>query len=388
MKDPCFSGVWRKLRANAGWLIWEMRDKHCIRYAGPEAVHHVHTQADVHKLGKVIDNIRLVLLYASRLRNPASWVIQTSGLALEGRLAQPTLFCDTGLGDAGEDPGVTLVLRGDGPEQLAVAQWLLTAENDRPNWSANPPDVSIQAEPALGAALLAIGPPTAGLGGLRNGDVLQALLAGATITRSLRDVPVGTPLATSMEDYELVRRLLQSRVVAGTDEAYNPLAADMVRRANVFLAVKYGGGSGNPFSDGVLAEGNAPRPPRELVTRREVSDLGNIRSRMVRRLVEFLQRQPDGHECFRRMGLVRRPPDRNAWRQADVNALIACLRPWTYKQVRTHFDLLRRAGMLTADREQSNGPWRYELPEELTNRPTAFEGLPSVQEITARAQAS
>jgi hypothetical protein len=301
-------------------------------------------------------------------------------------LRSPPFLCSAGPGDVEEDPGATLVLRGDGPEQLAVAQWLLTVESDCPTWSTIPAGMNIQANPALGTVLSAL--TTAGLGGLRNREVFQALLAGAAVTRSLREVSISPSLTINLDDYELVRRLLQSHIVHGADEAYNPLAADMAGRANVFLAVKCGVGSSNPFASGDPVVDDAQRPPRELVTRREVSDLGNVRSRMVWQLVEFLQSQPDGFERFCRMGLVRRPPDHEAWRRAEVGDLVACLRSWSAKQVRTHFDLLCRTGMLTAEWEHPNGPWRYGLPEELTIRSTAFGGLPPLHESTTHAQVS
>ena len=188
----------------------------------------------------------------------------------------------------------------------------------------------------------------------------------------------------------MVRRLLQTPVAAAADKPHDPLAADMASRANVFLAVKYAPelGASNPFgsSDGGMERSG--RAGRELITRREVSDLGNVRSRMVRRLVEILRRQPDGYERFQRMGLVRRPPEHNAWRSAGVDGLIACLRPWSAKQVRTHFEQLRRAGMITAEREHENGPWQYELPEELTSGSSVFRGLPSAEDIGHGTQAS
>jgi hypothetical protein len=105
----------------------------------------------------------------------------------------------------------------------------------------------------------------------------------------------------------------------------------------------------------------------------------NVRSRIVRQLIVFLRRQPDGYDSFRRMGLVRRPPEREVWRRAEVNDLVGCLRRWSSKQVRMHFEQLRRAGMITAERERGNGPWRYLLPEDLTARSNAFRGLPVIQ---------
>jgi hypothetical protein len=88
------------------------------------------------------------------------------------------------------------------------------------------------------------------------------------------------------------------------------------------------------------------------------------------------------------MGLIRRPQQRDAWRTLEIEALLGHLRPWSAKQVRTHFDQLHRTGMITAVREHSNGPWRYRLPEEFAMRSTAFSGLPNLQEIAARPQAS
>ena len=185
-----------------------------------------------------------------------------------------------------------------------------------------------------------------------------------------------------------MRRLLQTRLVAGVDEAFDPLATAMVSRANVYMEVKYGAGNNNPFVADYSAMDRGERPGRELVTRREASDLGNPRSRMVRRLIEFLQRQPDGYDRFRRMGLVQRPPERDAWRRADVDALVTYLRPWSAKQLRTHFEQLRRLGIITAEREFENGPWRYTLPENLTSRSNAFRGLPSIQDCLSTPPAA
>ena len=357
--------------------------RYCIRYAGPETVRNVYTQADVRNLTKAIDEVRLVLVHTARLCNLVSWTIQTSALVVGDGAAKPALFHCVGPHDAEDDPGATLVLRSDGSEQAEVTQWLLTSGNDRPDWGAIPSALSIQVEPTLDAGLTAFRLPTAGDGGVRNRQVLDALLPGATLVRSLREVPIPSNLITSIEDYEIVRRLLQTRLVAGADEACDPLATDMVSRANVYMEVKYGTGNDNPFDGDYSAMDRGERPGRELVTRREASDLGNLRSRMVRQLIEFLLRQPDGYERFRRMGFVRRPPERNAWQRAGINALVTCLRPWSAKQLRTHFEQLRRGGVITAEREHGNGPWRYTLPEDLTVRSNAFRGLPRIPAPTA-----
>lgn len=182
-----------------------------------------------------------------------------------------------------------------------------------------------------------------------------------------------------------MRSLLQSPILFLADAACDPLATDMVNRANVYLAAKSGEvrRCGSPFlgreHDEVDRENG--RPGKELITRREVADLGNVRSGMVRRLVEYLHQGADGYEWYCRMGLVRRPPDRDAWSTASPASLAANVRPWSVKQVRTHFDRLRRDGLITAEQEHRNGPWRYELPEELIDASSPFHDLPPVARL-------
>jgi hypothetical protein len=114
-----------------------------------------------------------------------------------------------------------------------------------------------------------------------------------------------------------------------------------------------------------------------------LADLGNVRSRTARTLIEYLQRKNGGYDDFVKMGLVRPTPRRDTWPQMSPNDVIGFLRSWSSKQVRTHFDRLHKAGMITAEREPANGPWRYELPESLTDTSSVFRNLPSAEELAA-----
>lgn len=118
------------------------------------------------------------------------------------------------------------------------------------------------------------------------------------------------------------------------------------------------------------------KPP---VTRREIADLGNTQSGLVRRLVTSLKQMHDGYRRFGRLGLVRRPPPEPDWSRTSPVALARLLKPWSAKQVRTHFETLQRRGLVTASREHNNGPWRYELPEALTESGSPFAGLPPLE---------
>ena len=119
----------------------------------------------------------------------------------------------------------------------------------------------------------------------------------------------------------------------------------------------------------------------DSVTRREVADLGNVRSGLVRRLVTYLRQDADGYEWYRRMGTARRPPNRSAWATAPVDALSANLLAWSVKQVRSHFDCLQRDGLIAAERDQGNGPWRYALPVELSDASFPFHYFPPLARL-------
>ena len=218
--------------------------RYCTRYAGSVAIRHIHSQTDVRKLAGEISDVRLALVYTPRLRGMTAWIIQMTGAEEEERYSQPALFCCGGSACAEDNPGATLILRGDPPEHAALGRSLLLPDSELPDWDIVPPDLNIQIEPRVTAALSSNWGSGDGLDRLRDRQVFHGLIAGATLVRSLRQNPVDANLTTTAEDYELVRRLLQSRVVAGADEAYDPLAADMVARANVFLAVRSMAGSG------------------------------------------------------------------------------------------------------------------------------------------------
>ena len=346
--------------------------KYCTQYAGLMGVRHVRSQADIRKLAEQVSRVRLALVFSPQLRHHASWAVQMATPEEEGRNSRPALFCCGGEGDSEDDPGATLILRGDPSEHVALERWLLLPDSELPDWDVVPPDLDVQIDPRVSAALLPDSGSGGSLGRLRDRLLVQALVVGTSLARILRqDGMVPGTLIANVEDYALVRTLLRTRLVAGADEAHDPLAADMVGRANVYMAVKSSGGSDNPFGNDSMAD-QSTRRPRELITRREAADLGNVRSRTVRRLIEFLQRQDDGYERFRRMGLVRRPLEQEAWREARVDALAAYLRSWSAKQIRVHFDRLCKAGMISAERERGNGPWRYALPEDLAEQSGTF----------------
>lgn len=355
--------------------VWKI----IVNQLGAERVFQVTSQADIRKLAEAVAYHRLVLVHNPRLVTATGWAIQMANAT-----SCPAVFCRSAPSDLDNAPGATLSVWASAREVNMIQQSFMIRDHALANIGdmARPEEISVAPE----LVALVTGTQPAGDHGLqcfRDRQVLHSLLTGACLLRAVQQGnPAGGPLTINMQDYAMVRAVLQSPVIAAADEAFDPIAATMVRRANVYLSVMLAANSDAQNFVGVDgADAHSGRPPRELITRREVADLGNVHSRVVRRLITCLQRQPDGYEQFGRLGLVRRPPARDRWTSEPLESLVSCLRGWSVKQVRSHFDQLHRAGLISAERRQANGPWLYRLPEELTNRSMPFRALPTAEEF-------
>lgn len=349
---------------------------------------HVRTQADVRRLNGRVAEVRLVLVHNPRLHDAVTWCIQMAQPVPGEIEARPTVFTRGVPDGLDADPGVTLVLRCDSDESAAITQWSILAGQSGPGWENFHTPTQVRMNPALVPLMALNSSSTAGgVRCIRDRHVFQGLLTGAGLRRSCGQQSwTGESVDVNLQDYELVRRLLQSRLVASADAPVDRMAVAMVNRADTFLTVKYGPDQtdANPFPADEYYDRDGPiteSPRRPLVTRREIADLGNIHSGMVRRLIEQLQRRSDGFELFGRMGLARRPPNRDDWSRTAASPLTGLLRSWTVKQVRTQFERLYRSGLITAERHPRSGPWRYLLPEEFNGTGSAFADLPPVEQL-------
>jgi len=353
----------------------------------------VQRQGDVKELEKRISDTRLVLVQSPRLYTSTAWAVHMYMSSADEIAARPAIFCGFVPSDADDDPGPSLVLRGSSNELNSITRWI----SERNSAHSDSVEIQwpnhIQYDPLLDESHwhLPVGATPAPHYQLCRYQLLRSLVTGACLLRSVQQPSAShTSLNVTMEDYELVRRLLQSQITAPADAPHDRLATQMLSRANVYLKVKYGHDQEleNPLRATAFEYECLERQKtrdRELITRRELADLGNVNSTTVRKLVEFLKTVSDGNDQFGKLGLVRRPPTKNEWRRLPPRSLIQLLRPWSTKQIRTHFDGLRRQGLITAERDHSNGPWRYELPEELSVNGSTFANLPSAQELEAQS---
>lgn len=366
---PVLSGIWQ----------------HHTRAVGPDAVHHIHTQKDLNKLPSRMAVVRVVIVHTPRLHIPTSWSIQMADLA--DVIARPAIFSRLDPSDVAEDPGATLIVRATPQENEDLAHWLSTQGNANQGQQSAARPVTVDT-PGWLVRILSAEPQ--GSSPIRNryreNQILRAFVAGACVLRtSCSGEGSATEANVTPEDYESVRQLLRSPILRSADATCDPLATAMVGRANVYLAAQSGEirRCGTPFPGGAFdhVRDDDEQPRRELITRREVADLGNVRSGLVRRLVAYLYQNADGYEWYRRMGTAHRPPNRSAWSASSVDSLAANLLAWSVKQVRSHFDRLQRDGLIAAERDHGNGPWRYALPEELSDASFPFHRFPPLARL-------
>ena len=362
--------------------------KYFVRFTDPERVLHVHSQADVTRLKKSFSSWRLVVVHALRLFNTVAWIVQMHGSTTSAR---PTIFSRIVPESVDDVPIPLLVLRNTPDESSSIIRWLMAG---CPQRAVLPIERSTNGITTFDPALISVTVPShlpngRGPEKLRDCQLLAALLSGACMVGRLGNAPEqpDSPMG-SHNEYEQVRRLLQSRLVNIADEPVDQTAIDMVNRANVYLELKCNSMliADNPLlcdSGDPLRRLNGSRTHKELVTRREIADLGNVRGRLIQQIVDLLRRVPDGYDAFQRMGLVRQPPRERDFKRSKPRTLTTILHPWSQKQVRTHFEALRKSGLITGERESGNAPWQYRLPERLSKTSSPFQSLPSANELFA-----
>ncbi|MEQ8789514.1 MAG: hypothetical protein RIC55_24685 [Pirellulaceae bacterium] len=344
------------------------------RTLGAENIAHVVSASDIKQVRKQLTQVRAVFVRSPRLHLEVAWMIQMAWADSTG--TRPALFCGADV-DPEFFPGTALLLSVDERENAALLKWAESEGQQHATDVEIPSAVGCDCQ--LTAVLRQIGSNAAALGH-RELRTLQSLVAGASLLRSSLEDGNERGVEMTLADYSLVRELLSSRTVRPNREACNPLTLDMIRRANVYLAVKYGNDRESPLR--VEESGryrSRDRIPRDVITRRELADLGNIRSRLVTTLIEYLQGAEAGYARYREMGCLGVPTPETSWRRLPARVLARGLTAWSAKQVRTHFDRLRHRGLVQAERYPTNGPLCIRIPEEFETSGSPYSGLPTVR---------
>lgn len=356
---------------------------YCIRGVTTPAVLRVRGQRDLKTLEERMEVIRIVLVDSERLLAETQWAIQMEATASVPGDPLPAVLCNLAPNVPENLPGATMILHGRGTELSAITGWRrhVSTVDSSPVEVGVPRRVIVDPSVLSAIARFEQAALSTTEQQIMAEQILRGLLAGASLLRSSQDSASGpTDITITPNDYGFVRERLQRPIVGSTDVECDALAVDMVQRMNIYLRIRFGRDTSpdDPIWASTeeyrqLDRGAGRKPP---VTRREIADLGNTKSGLIRRLVTSLKQADGGYGQFGRLGLARRPPPESDWSQASPDALARYLKPWSVKQVRTHFEVLQRRGLVTAAQEHTNGPWRYELPEALTTDGSPFAGLP------------
>jgi hypothetical protein len=359
--------------------------RHFTEGVGPGQVLRVCTRKDLKNLDEMLAGLRIAIIQNTSLCREASWTIQLA----DASQPRPAVFFSSAAYAAEDDPGAVLSVVCTERETAFVVDWLAgRISGDACGCELNTA-TSVQYDPRIEAMFARMSAqPGDRFASLRESRILRALLAGACVLRSSDpDQEVPAVAVVNLQDYELVRTLLCSLVAKASSAAQDLLAVAMINRANVYLSTRYA--HCNNLTEAELERlayldkyGGNPSQ-RDLITRRELTDLGNVRSATVIGLVEQLQRSGRGRSAFLRMGIAGPRVSDRVWRQSSARELARRLRPWSEKQVRVHFDRLRRDGLITAERDTRNGPWRFALPEGLSDASSPFADLPTAGQLAS-----
>lgn len=360
----CFSGFPAPIMAEVfrrfiGWL-------------GSDCVLAVHGQRDIHTLREKLDSVRLVLLFDEKLYPTVAWLLETTLIESDtDRRPCPVVFL-LGTGPLDETPGPLLTIHGSSPELQSVAAWL-EIQRELSNRPPHDMTAKVSLDEQRNKVLWQASKVHSSV---RFKQILRGLLLGAACSKCPEDGQAGVTI--TKEVYESVHRVLTSSRTQSADECFNPLALFMTQRANALLAMKR---ALLEKTDGAKTYEWIHLHSEGLITRREVVDLGNINGPTTLKLVDFLMKDGlDGLKKFRSCGLTV-PIKEDKWPSLDPKECRNLLLRWSPKQVRTHFHRLVGEGLISAIRESDNQPWKYRLPESLSEVASPFRQLPMADSL-------
>lgn len=366
------------------WVVAEIFTR-LAAWVGPKHTVYVHSDRDLRLLEQALvesteANVpRLVLLTDPKLLERTGWILASlRSTALDRPRATPALVTSQRTDGHRDMPGPTLMLHGSSPQVRLSGQWL---DNGQPIEPFPLPPYPKELNGDAVNRLFQSVEPGPGRPPLRLLDkqVLRGLLAGAAV---LRHSGTGRPtdlLAVGLEDYQTIYDPIRQTGTQSADAAFEPLTLFMVQRANVYLKVRAA-----KEADQQPQLGSHDTPPDRRITRRELADLGNVRGRTVRTLVQDLYAMGEqGLAGFKLLGTNRRLRDTDTWPASVPEALAGLLLEWSVKQVRTHFGRLHDDGFITGSRSSDNQPWVYQLPEALEFSDSPFKSLPPPDTLTS-----
>lgn len=344
----------------------------------------VSSRIDVKCVSERLSSVRIILVYPSRgqpiLGNLVDWIIEHRRA---GEEPLPSVF-SVYRGSISETPGSTLVVNGSPAVTSELVAWLF----EPPEHRVSPEDgssveehslaVPVNCRPVMQAVRKAM-PADKGFG-LREARILEGLLAGVVLSSTQGRANRST---AALDDYVRVRKLLRAPYIQKVEVECDDLTRAMVNRANAFLRLGSSQQDSQP-AVGARAGDNSrgkqsdrSTQPRTL-THLQLVDLGNPKSKTLKNLISSL-REGGERDTLKSLGIkIELACPRGLPARDD---LIKQLPTWSYKQVRTRFERLKKRGLIETLRPLKNGSNVYVMPEELQTTISAFSSLPSHNDV-------
>lgn len=363
-----------------------------VRALPPEQVAEVWTQADIQRLKNELHRVRVVLVYSGQDRilssNVLDWLIELRRAGGKPLPAVLSVYHRNSI----ETPGTTLIAQGNEESCNDLRQWL---QHDTSVGVVHVED-GLQDFLSVDSAQLRSAIRQAAEGrtpfSIRDIHLVTGLSTGMIINQSLQASSVACSIPkVGPDQYAEVHRLLNERPFHVIDRPHDDVTLQMVARANAYLKMtsedatqqptRMGGRSGSFSTLQETIPANAVR--HRHITRRELVDLGDPNSGIVKRLVEYLLQSGD-YESLKKIGVEGGFGGSPHIRELDTSSLVKTIPSWTYKMVRSRFGRLQSEGLIEAQKAAQNAALEYTVPEQLVSGRSLFGHLPSPEEVKAK----
>ena len=360
-------------------------------------VMNVFSQADLGKALNGIEKIRAVIMHSTR-----SWNFAVENLVELRRATKIPLpvVLSCYKRQSIESPGATLLVTYQSECKKTIEEMLIVhhdsrqCEGEEREGKTNDKETSIPkiSTRRLMRAISGVFKTGSKLS-LRNYKILDGLITGAVLKsfECTQEENVEKIEATP-EHYKLVRALLSCSLLENIHAQHDQLTLTMLKRANLYLATAELVRPKKPkfARDGDTSTTSQNQVDRHAgtITRRELTELGNLNSKTLKDLVGYAVKCAD-KSALKSLGLPAPLIESvcNGALADNCKLTLSKITSWTEKQIRTRFDRLKKDGLVDSQRPVLNGPIQYPIPTELADQRSPFVNLPHEDELIPYYQA-
>jgi len=352
-----------------------------MKYAS-NAVADIFTQSDVKKYRDSLSDLRVVILHHTK-----RWSEELKCRIARKRLGGSPIpaVLSSYAAESIDDPGVTLLASNHTNCEDGLEDSFLLTRPVRPRASSKevvsnePIDVSTD-------RLMRSLQKTCKLSS-NNFKVIDGLITGAAIRSLEASTSSETPHVEALpEHYEIVRPLLNCRLLGDDCEPFDRLTLAMLKRANLYLESKVSMEPSNSIftrqGDSSTIENEKQQSQSATVSRGELKDLGDRHSKVLQSLVKSAVKNSD-KSMLKSLCLPDALVDQVCADTSDDSCKLVLqnIDLWSYKKIRTRFKKLEEDGFIVPLRPEANREIIYPIPSGIVGQRSPFVNLPEVGEL-------